>query len=140
MTDRALSADTIFATGEPLPEALRSFFTGQVYLQPLSGREDQWNCPIVNVTFEPGCRNSWHKHPGGQILLVTGGRGLYQEWGQPARELHAGDVVRIPRNVKHWHGAAKDSWFVHLSIETNCQAGPAEWLEPVAADTYDELA
>ena len=96
-------------------------------------------CPIGNVTFEPGCRNSWHKHPGGQVLLVTGGRGYYQEWGKAARELHAGDVVIIPGNVKHWHGAARDSWFVHLSIEVNPGKGPAEWLEPVSDEDYNSL-
>ena len=91
------------------------------------------------MTFEPGCRNNWHKHPGGQILLVTGGRGYYQEEGKPAQELKPGDVVQIPSNVKHWHGAAHDSWFVHLSVETNSQAGPAEWLEPVTDEEYTKL-
>ena len=71
--------------------------------------------------------------------MVTGGRGWYQEEDKPARELRTGDVVMIPANVKHWHGAAKDSWFVHLSVETNCQAGPAEWLEPVANEDYNVL-
>ena len=101
--------------------------------------DKEFNCPIGNVTFEPGCRNNWHKHPGGQILLVTGGRGWYQEEGKSARELKEGDVVKISANVKHWHGAARDNWFVHLSVETNCQAGPAEWLEPVADDEYNKL-
>jgi quercetin dioxygenase-like cupin family protein len=91
------------------------------------------------VTFEPGCRNSWHKHAGGQILLVTGGRGYFQEWGKPARELHAGDVVTIPADVKHWHGAAKDSWFVHLAVEVNSEKGPATWLEPVSDEDYKKL-
>jgi quercetin dioxygenase-like cupin family protein len=97
------------------------------------------SCSIGNVTFEPGCRNNWHKHPGGQILLVTGGRGWYQEDGKEARELHAGDIVEIPCNVKHWHGAAKDSWFVHIAIEANTKAGPAEWLGPVTDEEYHKL-
>jgi quercetin dioxygenase-like cupin family protein len=102
-------------------------------------RDDEFNCPIGNVTFEPGCRNNWHKHPGGQILLVTGGRGYYQEEGKPAQELNPGNVVKIHPNVKHWHGAARDSWFVHLSVETNANAGPAEWLEPVTDEEYNKL-
>ena len=102
--------------------------------------DDEFNGPIGNVTFEPGCRNNWHKHPGVQIiLLVTGGRGYYQEEGKPAQELKPGDVVKIPPNVKHWHGATADSWFVHLSIETNATAGPAEWLEPVTDEEYMAL-
>lgn len=95
--------------------------------------------PIGNVTFEPGCRNSWHKHSGGQILLVTGGRGYYQEWSKPAQELHPGDVVQIPGDVKHWHGAAPDSWFVHIAIEVNPGKGPAEWLETVSDEEYNKL-
>ncbi len=79
---------------------------------------------IANVTFEPGCRNSWHKHAGGQILLVTGGRGYCPEWAKPARELHPGNVVNIPADVKHWHGAARDSGFVHQAIEVHSEKGP----------------
>lgn len=98
---------------------------------------------IGNVTFEPGCRNNWHIHHakegGGQILLVTGGRGWYQEWGQPARQLHAGDVVVIPAGVKHWHGAAKDSWFAHLAVEVPGVETRNEWLEPVDDSQYGKL-
>jgi quercetin dioxygenase-like cupin family protein len=112
-------------------------FNGTVWLKMLTAFDPA--CPIGNVTFEPGCRNNWHKHAGGQILLVTGGRGYYQQWGKPARELHAGDVVNIPADVKHWHGAAKESWFVHLAIEVNPEKGPATWLEPVADEDYNAL-
>lgn len=122
-----------------MPEPFSKNFIGQAYLQMLVPGDAEFNCPIGNVTFEPGCRNNWHRHPGGQILLVTGGRGWYQEEGEQARELKTGDVVKVPANRKHWHGAAKDSWFIHLSIETNSQAGPAEWLEPVADDEYNKL-
>ena len=95
-------------------------------------------CPVANVTFEPGCINSWHKHPGGQILLVTGGRGYYQERGKQARELHAGDVVSIPADCEHWHGAAKDSWFVHIAVMPDPEKGPAEWMEAVSDDEAPE--
>ena len=98
---------------------------------------------IGNVTFEPGCRNNWHIHRaargGGQILLVTAGRGWYQEWGKPARALRAGDVVNIPANVKHWHGAARDSWFAHLAVEVPGEETANEWLEPVSDADYSQL-
>jgi quercetin dioxygenase-like cupin family protein len=134
-----LSNSVIFPKGDKLPDAVSKYFIGQAYLHMLVSGGNEWNCPIGNVTFEPGCRNNWHKHPGGQILLVTGGRGWYQEEGKPARELKPGDVVKIPENVKHWHGAAKDSWFVHLFIETNTQKGSAQWLEPVSDEDYNKL-
>ena len=96
-----------------------------------------WNSSIANVTFEPGARTNWHKHSGGQILLVTAGEGRYQEKGQPVRILHKGDVVRIPLNVEHWHGAAPDSWFAHISIETNLPDNETTWLEPVTDEEYN---
>ena len=98
---------------------------------------------IGNVTFEPGCRNHWHIHHakkgGGQMLLVTAGRGYYQEWGKPARDLHPGDVVHIPANVKHWHGAAPTEWFQHLAIEVAGEETSNEWCEPVSAEDYGKL-
>jgi Uncharacterized conserved protein, contains double-stranded beta-helix domain len=139
MSVNDLSDSAIFPKGDKLPEQFAKNFVGQAWLQMLVSPGTEFNCPIGNVTFEPGCRNNWHKHPGGQILLVTGGRGWYQEEGADVRELHAGDVVTIPPGRKHWHGAAKDSWFVHLSVETNVQTGPPEWLEPVANEVYDRL-
>lgn len=115
------------------------YFTGTSYLNLLSTQ----GVVIGNVTFEPGCRNHWHIHRasrgGGQILLVTGGRGWYQEWGKPARELHAGDVVNIPAGVRHWHGAAKDSWFVHLAVEVPGEDAASEWLEAVTDEEYEKL-
>lgn len=132
-----LENSVIFPKGDPVPEKVSKYFTGQPYLHMLTGFES--GVPIGNVTFEPGCRNNWHKHPGGQILLVTGGRGWYQEWGKEAQELHAGDVVVIPKNCKHWHGAAMDSWFVHLAVETGMNEGPAEWLESITDEEYKKL-
>ena len=114
-------------------------FTGRSYLHMLSTEQ----VTIGNVTFEPGCRNHWHIHRaesgGGQILLVTGGRGWYQEEGRPARALKAGDVVNIPANVKHWHGAARDSWFSHVAVEVPGENASNEWLEPVDQAEYDRL-
>lgn len=98
----------IFPQGEANPPANAQYFIGQSYLAPLT-RNGALNCPVYNVTFEPGCRNNWHSHTGGQLLLVTAGRGFYQERGQEARQLLPGDVVEIAPNVVHWHGAAPDS-------------------------------
>jgi quercetin dioxygenase-like cupin family protein len=134
-----LSDGVIFPKGEKIPEQFSKYFTGNAYLSMLVTGGNEFNCPIGNVTFEPGVRNNWHKHPGGQILLITGGHGYYQEEGKPAQKLQAGDVVKITPNVKHWHGAAADSWFAHISIETNVTAGPPEWLEPVSDDAYNSL-
>ena len=96
-----------------------------------------------NVTFEPGCRNNWHVHNahmgGGQILVCVGGRGYYQEWGKPAVEMKPGDCINIPAGVKHWHGAAPDSWFSHLAIEVPGENGSNQWLEPVSDEDYSKL-
>ena len=110
-------------------------FSGEVWLKMLTGMP----CPVANVTFAPACRNNWHTHRGGQILLVTAGRGYYQEWGKEAREFRAGDVVEIPAEVKHWHGAAPDSWFSHIAIEIHPELGPATWFEPVSEEEYGKL-
>ena len=119
--------------------AYAQYFTGTSYLNMVSTEQ----LSIGNVTFEPGCRNNWHIHHadkgGGQILLCTGGRGWYQEWGSPARELLPGDVVNIPPEVKHWHGAAKDSWFAHLAVEVPGEGARNEWLEPVGDEEYNKL-
>lgn len=129
---------SVFPTGGS-NDAFAQYFTGQSYLNMLSTQQ----VFIGNVTFEPGCRNNWHIHHaqngGGQILLVTAGKGWYQEWGQPARELHPGDVVNIPANVKHWHGAAADSWFAHLAVEVPGADCSTKWCEPVDIETYQKL-
>ena len=129
---------TVFPRGEE-NTAYAQYFIGKSWLCPLSREQ----VGISNVTFEPGCRNNWHIHHaskgGGQILLCTGGRGWYQEWGKPARALKAGDVVNIPPEVKHWHGAAKDSWFAHLAVEVPGEDGSNEWLEPVDDEQYNAL-
>ena len=130
--------ETVFPVGKP-NDAYARYFIGQSYLNMLSLEQ----VVIGNVTFEPGCRNNWHIHHaekgGGQILLVTAGRGWYQEEGKPARALKPGDVVNIPANVKHWHGAAADSWFAHLAVEVPGEGGSTEWCEPVTDEEYGKL-
>lgn len=129
-TDKDRYQNTIFfPIGEPNPYG--EFFEGQSYLAPVSTEQ----VPVYNVTFEPGCKNHWHIHHaksgGGQMLICVGGRGLYQEEGSKVRELLPGDIVNIPANVKHWHGAADDSWFSHLAIEVDGEETSTQWLEKV---------
>ena len=128
----------VFPRGEE-NTAYSKYFVGQSYLNMLSVEQ----VVIGNVTFEPGCRNNWHIHHaksgGGQILLCTAGRGYYQEWGKEPRELKPGDVVNIPAEVKHWHGAAPDSWFSHVAVEVPGAETKNEWCEPVSNEDYRRL-
>ncbi len=128
----------VFPIGAP-NDGFAQYFIGQSYLAPLSASQ----VGIFNVTFEPGCRNNWHVHHGdqggGQILVCVAGRGYYQEEGKAAQELHPGDVVNIPAGVKHWHGAAPDSWFSHLAVEVPGKNCSNEWLEPVTDEVYSLL-
>ena len=134
----AHAAEMVFPIGAPNDD-FAPYFTGQSYLAPISTSQ----VPIFNVTFEPGCRNNWHIHNasggGGQMLICVAGRGWYQEWGKEAQELHPGDVVNIPLGVKHWHGAAADSWFSHLAVEVPGEDCSNEWLEPVDDTQYGGL-
>lgn len=129
----------LFPLGEE-NKAYAKYFVGKSYLKMLTPHSA---LAIANVTFEPGCRNNWHIHHasknGGQILLVTSGRGYYQEEGKPARALLPGDVVEIPAGVKHWHGAAKDSYFSHLAIEVPGENSSTEWCEKVSEEDYQRL-
>ena len=128
-----------FPIGKP-NDAYAQYFVGQSYLAPVSTEQ----VPVFNVTFEPGCRNNWHVHHadkgGGQMLVCVAGRGYYQEEGKAAVELTPGSVVNIPAGVKHWHGAAPDSWFSHLAIEVPGENGSNEWLEPVSDEVYGALS
>ena len=139
ITEKEAYAKTImFPIGAP-NDAYAKYFTGQSYLAPVSTQQVK----IANVTFEPKCRNNWHIHKaksgGGQMLIAVGGRGYYQEWGKEPIEMKPGDVINIPANVKHWHGAAPDSWFSHLAVELDGVETSNEWLEPVTDDEYNKL-
>ncbi|MGX7773924.1 cupin domain-containing protein [Limosilactobacillus fermentum] len=117
--------------------AFAKYFIGDSYLNSLISADDNIDVHVANVSFEPGCRNNWHVHHNGyQLLLVTAGEGWYQEFGKPAQKLHPGDAVAIHEGVKHWHGAAKDSWFSHIAITK----GSSEWLEEVSDADYAKLA
>ncbi len=131
----------VFGLGQP-NEAFAQYFKGNSYLNPLA-RIEEANLFLANVTFEPGCRNSWHIHKsskgGGQLLICTAGNGWYQEEGKNAIELKPGMVITIPANVKHWHGAKKDSWFSHIAVEVPGENTKTEWCEPVSDEEYDKL-
>ena len=119
-----------FPVGDKLPEQFSKYFVGQAWLAPLTD-DKRLNAPVSNVTFSPGCRNNWHSHTGGQLLIAVGGRGYYQKKGRPARALLPGDIVEIAPDVVHWHGAAPDSWFSHLAVACNPATNENTWLEPV---------
>lgn len=139
MTEKEKYQNTIFFPIGETNDAFAEYFVGQSYLAPVSTEQ----VPIFNVTFEPACRNNWHihraKNGGGQMLICVGGRGYYQEWGKDAIEMNPGDVINIPANVKHWHGAAPDSWFSHLAVEISGEETSNEWLEAVSDEDYDKL-
>ena len=128
----------VFPIGAP-NDGFAQYFSGQSYLAPVSTEQVK----IFNVTFEPGCRNNWHIHEadkgGGQILICVAGRGYYQEWGKEPQELRPGDVVNIMPGVKHWHGAAPDSWFSHLAVEVPGENCRSRWCEPVSKEEYRKL-
>ena len=134
----AFQRQMIFPIGEP-NAAYAKYFIGNSYLAQVSDAQ----IPFANVTFEPGCRNNWHIHKAekgcGQMLVGVAGRGWYQEEGKPAVEILPGTVIHIPANVKHWHGAAKDSWFAHLAFAVPGEESENVWLEPVTDEQYLSL-
>ena len=130
-----------FGTGNP-NDAFEKYFVGNSFLNPLTNPKDT-AVFLANVTFEPGCRNNWHIHHaktgGGQLLICTAGEGWYQEEGKDAVELKEGSVITIPPEVKHWHGAKKDSWFSHIALEVPGEETSNEWCEEVSDEEYNKL-
>ena len=130
----------VFGTGNA-NTAYAQYFTGESFLNPLTNSEN--GLFLANVTFEPGCRNNWHIHHatkgGGQLLVCTAGEGWYQEEGKEAVSLVPGTVITIPAEVKHWHGAKKDSWFSHIAVEVPGENCCNEWCEPVSDEEYGKL-
>lgn len=141
MNETDFDASNVFGLGQP-NDAYAQYFIGQSYLNPLTDPK-QTNVFLANVTFEPGARNNWHIHHakkgGGQILICTAGYGWYQEFGKEAVALKPGDVITIPANVKHWHGARNDSWFSHIAVEVSGEETSNEWCEAVSDEEYDRL-
>ncbi len=128
--------NVIFPKGDKAPA---DYFTGITWVKMLVSADDTFNTSIGNVTFEPGARNNWHTHPGGQILIATDGIGYYQEKGKPIQLFHKGDVIKILPGVVHWHGATPNSEFTHLAINTNTQNGIVEWLQKVTDEEYNNF-
>jgi len=135
MENKNIKEQLIFPTGDKLPN---TYFKGDAWVEMLVNNQN-YDCQVYNVTFEPGARNSWHKHSIGQILLVTHGEGFYQERGQEAQYLNVGDIVEIPANVEHWHGASANSTFIHIGITPKASENKTEWLEPVSDEEYSKL-
>ena len=140
MDQATFDKQNVFGKGDPNVNYAK-YFIGNSYLKQITSAEDGFR--MSNVTFEPGTRNNWHIHHakkgGGQVLIVTAGSGWYQLEGKPAVSLNPGDAVVIPANVKHWHGAKKDSWFSHIAFEAPGEGLSNEWLEPVSDEEYNKL-
>ncbi|CAL1517788.1 cupin domain-containing protein [Chitinophaga sp. MM2321] len=133
---RTENENAIFPKGEKAPA---DYFTGTAWVNILVPQDQTGSYSIGDVVFEPGCRNNWHTHPAGQTLLVTAGNGYYQEKGKPARLLTKGDVVKIPSDVEHWHGATHDSYFTHIAISNITKEGAVKWLQPVTDEEYNSV-
>ena len=127
---------TVFPKGERITN---DNFTGAAWVHMMVMSDSTFNTSVGNVTFEPGTRTNWHYHPGGQVLLVTSGKGRYQEEGTAVRELRKGDVITCKPNTRHWHGAAPDSELSHVAIGTNTGKGSVVWLEPVTDEEYSKM-
>ena len=142
MNKEEFEKENVFGLGEPNVNFAK-YFIGNSYLNPLTGLNNT-SLFLVNVTFEPSCRNNWHIHKstsgGGQILICIAGYGWYQEYGKEAIELKPSMVITIPANVKHWHGAKKDSWFSHIAVEVPGENTSTEWCEPVTDEEYNKLS
>lgn len=134
-TTKEQKTEPVFPKGEIITN---NNFTGTAWVQMFVNNDSTYNTSIGNVTFEPKARTNWHKHPGGQILLVTDGSGYYQEKGKPAQVIRKGDVVKIPTDTEHWHGAAPDSSLTHIAISTNINKGKVVWLQPVTDEEYNQ--
>lgn len=135
-TDKVVT-NRIFARGPVITGTNAAYFDGTAYLNMMVTDETNFDCTVGNVTFEAGCKNNWHSHPGGQLLLVTAGEGYYQEKGKPIQLIKTGDVIEIHPNVVHWHGATPDSMMEHISIVTrSASMGPAAWFEPLSDEDY----
>ncbi len=128
--------NSIFPKGE---RTSPDYFTGSAWLNVLVPKDETGTYAVGNVVFAAGCRNSWHTHPAGQILLVTDGNGFYQERGKTARPLTKGDVVVIPSAIEHWHGATRDSSFTHIAITNTTTEGAVKWLSPVTEEEYKSV-
>ena len=135
-TDNEMDTNEIFPKGNPLP---KEWFVGNAFITPLIAKDNNNDFSAGSVTFEPGARTNWHTHPKGQVLIVTEGNGFYQEKGKPARPIKKGDVVNIPENIEHWHGASSTSKMVHIAITNFKDNVQVTWLRPVSEEEYKSV-
>jgi quercetin dioxygenase-like cupin family protein len=135
--EKEQKSEPVFLKGEKINS---NNFTGVAWLQMLVNNDSIYNTSIGNVTFELGARTNWHKHPGGQILMITDGEGYYQEKGNPAQLLQKGDIVRIPPGAEHWHGAKPGIGLTHIAISVRTDKGSVIWLQPVTNEEYSQAA
>jgi len=133
-TMKQMEDTPLFPKGNPLPE---SYFVGNAFLTPLIAKDKNNDFAMGSVTFEPGARTNWHTHPRGQVLIVTEGAGFYQEKGKPAQPIKKGDVVNIPENTEHWHGAAAKTKMVHIAVTNYKEEQNVVWLGPVSEEEYN---
>jgi 4-carboxymuconolactone decarboxylase len=131
--EQAKNNERVFALGNP---ASPDYFTGTAWVNILVPKDETGTYSIGSVVFGPGCRNNWHTHGAGQILIVTSGSGFYQQRGEQAKTIKKGDVIVIPSGIEHWHGASRDSSLEHLAITNNDENGPVTWLQPVTEEEY----
>lgn len=131
-----METNTIFPKGEKLTNG---YFTGDAFLKVLLARDKNNDFVMGNVTFEPGARTNWHTHPKGQVLIITEGQGFYQEKGKPAQIIKKGDVVNIPENTEHWHGASAKTGMIHIAITHFKDDVNVVWLQPVSEQEYEEV-
>jgi len=125
--------NSIFPKGDKLENG---YFTGNAFLTPILPKDKNNEFSLGSVTFEPGTRTNWHTHPKGQVLIVTEGEGFYQEKGKPAQSIKKGDVVNIPENTQHWHGATANTRMVHIAISNYKGEENVTWLEPVTDEEF----
>lgn len=135
-TENTMDTTTIFPKGQPLP---KEWFVGEAFLSPLVAKDHNNNFSAGSVSFEPGARTNWHTHPSGQVLLVIEGNGFYQEKGKAARAIKKGDVVNIPENIEHWHGATASTKMVHIAITNYKEDVQVSWLQPVSDEEYQQV-
>lgn len=134
-TESNMEHSEIFPKGEPLS---KDWFSGNAFISPLVAKDKNNDFSAGSVTFEAKARTNWHTHPRGQVLLVIEGNGYYQEKGKPARAIKKGDVVNIPENTEHWHGASPESKMVHIAITNYKDDVQVTWLKPVTDEEYNQ--
>lgn len=135
----SVRSDGIFPLGESTPEAFQRYYSGSAFEKVLVPYTSATGVTAAHVTYDKGCRNDWHNHPGGQLILALSGQGWHQEEGKPAVSVHPGDVIEIGAGVKHWHGADKDSCYSYLAIKQIATSGMPEWFGPVTEEEYAVL-